>query len=100
MTDRTISPLRRRMAGDMTIRGFTVGTQRGYLVAVENFTSFLGRAPDGATAEDLSLVKTSSGVQILGFSFERCCRTRTRQIGRRLVNEVLTRDTWLAATLR
>ena len=56
MTDRTISPpgspLRRRMTEDMTIRGFTVGTQRGYLVAVENFTSFLGRAPDGATAED------------------------------------------------
>ncbi len=53
MTDRTISPLRRRMTEDMTIRGFTVGTQRGYLVAVENFTSFLSRAPDGATAEDL-----------------------------------------------
>jgi len=53
MTDKTISPLRRRMTEDMTIRGFTMGTQRGYLVAVENFTSFLGRAPDGATAEDL-----------------------------------------------
>ncbi len=53
MTDRTISPLRQRMTEDMTIRGFTVGTQRGYLVAVENFSSFLGRAPDGATAEDL-----------------------------------------------
>ena len=53
MTNRNISPLRRRMTEDMTIRGFTVGTQRGYLVAVENFTSFLGRAPDGATAEDL-----------------------------------------------
>jgi len=53
MTNRNISPLRRRMTEDMTIRGFTVGTQRGYLVAVENFTTFLGRAPDGATAEDL-----------------------------------------------
>ncbi len=53
MTDKTISPLRQRMTEDMTIRGFTVGTQRGYLVAVENFSSFLGRAPDGATAEDL-----------------------------------------------
>ncbi len=53
MTDRSISPLRRRMTEDMTIRGFTAGTQRGYLAAVENFTSFLGRAPDGATAEDL-----------------------------------------------
>ncbi len=53
MTDKTISPLRRRMTEDMTIRGFTVGTQRGYLVGVENFTSFLGRSPDGAIAEDL-----------------------------------------------
>jgi site-specific recombinase XerD len=53
MTDRIISPLRRRMTEDMTIRGFTVGTQRGYLRAVRDFTSFLGRAPDGATAEDL-----------------------------------------------
>jgi site-specific recombinase XerD len=53
MTERIISPLRQRMTEDMTIRGFTMGTQRGYLVAVENFTSFLGRAPDGATAEDL-----------------------------------------------
>ncbi len=53
MTDRTISPLRRRMTEDMTIRGFTPSTQRGYLAAVENFTAFLGRSPDGATAEDL-----------------------------------------------
>ncbi len=38
MTNGNISPLRRRMAGDMTIRGFTPSTQRGYLAAVENFT--------------------------------------------------------------
>jgi site-specific recombinase XerD len=53
MTNENISLLRRRMAGDMTIRGFTPSTQRGYLAAVENFTAFLGRSPDGATAEDL-----------------------------------------------
>ncbi len=41
------------MIEDMTIRGFTLGTQRGYLAAVTDFTAFLGRAPDGATAEDL-----------------------------------------------
>ncbi len=50
MTDRTISPLRQRMTEDMTIRGFTVGTQRGYLVAVENFTSiFLFQIPAGCS---------------------------------------------------
>ncbi len=57
MTDRTISPpgspLRRRMVGDMTIRGFAPSTQRGYLAAVTDFTAFFGRSPDGAIAEDL-----------------------------------------------
>ncbi len=37
----------------MTVRGFTSGTQRGYIAAVKRFTAFLGRSPDQATAEDL-----------------------------------------------
>ncbi len=53
MTDKRISPLRRRMTEDMTVRGFTAGTQRGYLAAVENFTAFFGRSADQASAEDL-----------------------------------------------
>ncbi len=53
MTDKAISPLRRRMIEDMTVRGFTAGTQRGYLTAVRNFTVFFGRPPDQANAEDL-----------------------------------------------
>lgn len=53
MTDESISPLRRRMIEDMTIRGFTASTQRGYIAAVRRFTAFLGRAPDRATAENL-----------------------------------------------
>ena len=55
MTDRdeTISPLRRRMTEDMTVRGFTAGTQQGYLRAVRDFTAFLGRSPDRAGTEDL-----------------------------------------------
>ncbi len=55
MTDRDqpISPLRRRMIEDMTVRGFMAGTQRGYLAAVSNFTTFLGRSPARAEAEDL-----------------------------------------------
>ena len=57
MTDRTISPpgspLRRRMTADMTVRGFTLSTQRGYLRAVRDFTAFLGRPPDRSDAEDL-----------------------------------------------
>ena len=53
MTDTTISPLRRRMIEDMTVRGFTAGTQRGYIAALKNFTVFLGRSPDAAEAGDL-----------------------------------------------
>ncbi len=52
-SDSTISPLRRRMIEDMTVRGFTAGTQRGYIAAVKNFSVFLGRAPDRTDAEDL-----------------------------------------------
>ena len=53
MTDEAISPLRQRMIEDMTVRGFTAGTQRGYIAAVRAFTAFFGRSPDQATAEDL-----------------------------------------------
>ncbi len=53
MTDKTISPLRRRMIEDMTVRGFTACTQRGYIAAVKNFTSFFRRSPDQACADDL-----------------------------------------------
>ena len=52
-SDKTISPLRQRMIEDMTVRGFTACTQRGYLAAVKNFTAFLGRSPERADAEDL-----------------------------------------------
>ena len=53
MSKQAISPLRRRMIEDMTVRGFTSETQRGYLAAVTDFTVFFGRSPDRANAEDL-----------------------------------------------
>ena len=53
MQEQTISPLRRRMIEDMTVRGFTSGTQRGYITAVRNFTVFPGRPPDRSDVEDL-----------------------------------------------
>ena len=49
MTDKAISPLRLRMTEDMTVRGFTACTQRGYIAAVRDFTVFLGCSPDQAT---------------------------------------------------
>jgi integrase/recombinase XerD len=53
MTNSATSQLRQRMIEDMTVRGFTPGTQRGYITAVKSFTDFLGRAPDQADGEDL-----------------------------------------------
>jgi site-specific recombinase XerD len=45
--------LRRRLAEDMTVRGFTPKTQTDYIRVVKDFTAFLGRSPDQARAEDL-----------------------------------------------
>ncbi len=53
MTDKSISPLRRRMIEDMEVRGFTACTQQRYIRAVRDFTAFLGPSPDEATTEDL-----------------------------------------------
>jgi hypothetical protein len=53
MTDTPVSPLRRLMIEDMTIRKFAPKTQASYIRAVKNFTAFLGRSPDQASAEDL-----------------------------------------------
>ena len=67
MTDQAISPLRRRMIEDMTIRKLAPKTQASYIRAVWNFTIFLGRSPDQASAEDLRryhLHLASSGVAV------------------------------------
>src|ERR1700751_4376896 len=46
MTDECISPLRRRMIEDMTVRNFVPKTQSDYIRRVKNFAVFLGRTPD------------------------------------------------------
>jgi integrase/recombinase XerD len=53
MTDTPISPLRRRMIEDMTVRKFAARTQEGYIRAVIGFSTFLGASPATASAEDL-----------------------------------------------
>ncbi len=52
-TTQQISPLRQRMIEDMTLRKLSPKTQTAYLRAVKNFTRFLKRSPDTASAEDL-----------------------------------------------
>ena len=65
MTDEAMTPLRRRMIEDMTVRKFVEKTQKDYIRHVKNFTIFLGRSPDTATAADLRLYQlrlTDTGV--------------------------------------
>jgi integrase/recombinase XerD len=66
MSQAPISPLRRRMIEDMTVRGFGEKTQSDYIRHVKNFTLFLGRSPDRAQCEDLRLYQVhqrKQGVQ-------------------------------------
>jgi integrase/recombinase XerD len=79
---RPISPLRQRMIEDMRLRKLAEKTQSGYIRWVRDFTRFLGRAPDTATAEDLrryqlhlsehgtSRISLNAAVTALRFFFE------------------------------
>src|SRR5262245_61201705 len=53
MSQKPISELRRRMLEDMVVRRLGEKTKSNYIHHVENFTAFLGRSPDTATAEDV-----------------------------------------------
>ena len=67
MTDEAMSPLRRRMIEDMTIRKLAPKTQHGYVQRIKNFAVFLGRSPDTATFEDVrryQLHLAASGVGV------------------------------------
>ena len=48
-----VSPLRQRMLEDMRMRQFAEHTQEGYIRAVRKLSTFLGRSPHTATAEEL-----------------------------------------------
>src|SRR5262245_59643290 len=66
MSEKPISPLRRRMIEDMMVRNFVEKTRNDYIRQVRTFTAFLGRSPDTATAEELrrfQLHQSQSGVR-------------------------------------
>jgi len=48
-----ISPLRRRMTEDMTVRNLSPATQRSYLHAVAKFSRHFGRSPDRLGLEEV-----------------------------------------------
>src|SRR5665811_1646707 len=67
MTDEAMSPLRRRMIEDMTIRKLAPKTQQGYIRTIKDFAAFLGRSPDTASFEDVrrfQLHSAASGAHI------------------------------------
>ncbi len=48
-----MSPLRRRMIEDMTIRNLSPATQQSYLYAVSKFSRYFGHSPDRLGVEDV-----------------------------------------------
>src|SRR5438477_12123107 len=48
-----LSPLRRRMIEDMTVRNLSPATQRSYISAVSKFSRYFGRSPDKLELEDV-----------------------------------------------
>ncbi len=48
-----MSPLRRRMIDDMTVRNLSPATQRSYLHMVSKFSRFFGRSPDRLSLDDV-----------------------------------------------
>lgn len=48
-----MSPLRRRMIEDMTVRNLSPATQRSYIHAVAKFSKYFGRSPDRLGLEDV-----------------------------------------------
>ena len=67
MTDEAMSPLRRCMIEDMTIRKLSPKTQQGDIRITRDFAAFLNRSPDTASLEDVrrfQLHLATSGVHI------------------------------------
>src|SRR5882762_7936180 len=74
MTDEAMSPLRRRMIEDMTIRKLSPKTQQGYIRTIKNLAAFLGRSPDKASFEDvrgfqLHVAQSGGGTTVAALRF-------------------------------
>jgi site-specific recombinase XerD len=78
MTEDTISPLRRRMIEEMTIRQFAPKVQTDYLRHVKNFAIFLGHSPSKAGFEDIRRYQLHLASSDLGVSSRNGAMTALR----------------------
>lgn len=80
MNDEAVSPLRRRMIEDMTIRHFAARMQTNYIRTVRTFAAFLGQSPDQVEPKDLRRfqLRQSRGEHLCG---NKGRRGRAHQIG-------------------
>ena len=65
-SDKSISPMLRRMIEDMTARRYKEKVQKDYARHVGRFTAFLGRSPETATAEEVRLFQVNLAEQTIG----------------------------------
>src|SRR3979409_754374 len=73
-----LSPLRRRMIEDMTVRNLSPATQRSYISAVSQLGRYFGRAPDRLELEDVRGLPGASGLDrhlMAGTEPDRLCTT-------------------------
>ena len=52
-----MSPLRRRMIEDMTVRNLSPATQRSYLHAVSRFSGYFGHSPQRLGLEECESIR-------------------------------------------
>jgi hypothetical protein len=78
-----MSPLRRRMIEDMTIRNLSPATQRSYLHAVSRFSQYFGQSPDRLGLEDVRAYQGPPCVEGRGLGIAEPGRLRAALLLRR-----------------
>jgi hypothetical protein len=74
-----LSPLRRRMIEDMTVRNMSPATQRSYVSAVSKFSRYFGKSPERLSLEDVRAFQVhlvSTGISWPGLN-QIVCALRT-----------------------
>ena len=86
-----LSPLRRRMIEDMTVRNMSPATQRSYISAVSKFSRYFGKSPERLDLEDVrafQLHLVSTGISWPGLNQIRwrpCASSTASRSARRIV---------------